>query len=60
MPTQNKLEILKQTKFRDTSKSPDLVVCCLPIGSYLIYPILAYFRIFLLDMKIITNDSRGC
>ena len=43
-----KLEILSQDKFRGTSRSPDLVVCCFPIGSNLIYPNLAYFRIFLL------------
>ena len=41
-----KLKILNQAKSRVTSRSPDLMVCCLLIGSYLIYPILDYFRIF--------------
>ena len=43
-----KLEILSQDKFRGTNRSPDLVVCCSLIGSNLIYPTLAYFKIFLL------------
>ena len=59
MPTQNQTGGLRQTNFRDTSRSPDLMAQCLLIGSYLIYPILAYFRNLLLDMKITTDDSRG-
>ena len=39
--TQNQTEALNQTSSGDTSRSPDLVVWCLLIGSYLIYPNLA-------------------
>ena len=49
--TKPKLEILSQDKFRGTNRSPDLVVCCSLIGLNLIYPTLAYFRIFLLVLK---------
>ena len=49
--TKPKLEILSQDKFRGTNRSPDLVVCCSLIGLNLIYPIPAYFRIFLLVLK---------
>ena len=43
-----KLEIFSQDNLRGTNRSPDLVVCCFLIGSNLIYPNLAYFKIVLL------------
>ena len=49
--TKQKLEMLSQDKFRGTNRSPYLVVCCSLIGLNLIYPTLAYFRIFLLVLK---------
>ena len=45
MPAQNQTGDLKQTRTVDTSRSPDLMVWCLLIGSYLIYPNLAQFTI---------------
>ena len=50
---------LAKANFRDTNGSPDLVVCCFLIGLNLIYPTLAYFRIFLLDMKMIHRQFQG-
>ena len=46
-----KLEILSLDKFRSTNRSPELVVWYSLIGSNLIYPTLAYFRIFLLVLR---------
>ena len=60
MPTQNQTGGLKQTRIWDTSRSPYLMVWCLLIGLYLIYPNLAQFNDLVLDMIIKTDDSRGC
>ena len=60
MLTQNQTGDLRQTSSRDTSRSPDLMVWSLLIGSYLIYPNLALFTVLVLVYKNKIGILKGC
>ena len=59
MPTQNQTDGFTQASIKTPCRSPDLLGCKDFIGFYLICPDLAWFSNSVLDVKIVTNNSRG-
>ena len=57
--TQNQTEGFTQASIETPCRSPDLLVYMDFIGFYLICPDLAWFSNLVLDVEIVTGNSRG-